>query len=98
MVTAGQREGEPGMPADVPGRPSRPSRAGRDLRAAVSVGVVLGAAIVFSLLMVRFLFIGIVAVAVVVSTVELAGALRRGAGIRISLLPVLVGGQLMLWL
>ncbi|GAA4855636.1 MULTISPECIES: phosphatidate cytidylyltransferase [Saccharopolyspora] len=86
------------MSADKPGEPSRPSRAGRDLRAAIGVGLVLGAAIVLSLLMVRFLFIGIVAAAAAVSSIELAGALRRGAGIRVSLLPVLVGGQAMIWL
>ncbi|MBB5071386.1 phosphatidate cytidylyltransferase [Saccharopolyspora gloriosae] len=86
------------MSASVPDPPSRPSRAGRDLRAAIAVGVVLGAAIILSLLMLRHLFIGIVAVAAAVSTVELAGALRRGADIRVSLLPVLVGGQLMIWL
>ncbi|SDW81155.1 phosphatidate cytidylyltransferase [Saccharopolyspora shandongensis] len=98
MVTAGQCEGESGMSADSPDPPSRPSRAGRDLRAAIGVGVVLGAAIILSLLMVRFVFIGIVAAAVAVSTVELANALKRGADIRISLIPVLVGGQAMLWL
>ena len=86
------------MSAAAPDPPSRPSRAGRDLRAAIAVGVVLGAAIIVSLLMLRQLFIGIVAVAAAVSTVELAGALRRGAGIRVSLLPVLAGGQLMVWL
>ncbi|MGW5645572.1 phosphatidate cytidylyltransferase [Saccharopolyspora sp. NPDC003752] len=86
------------MSADSPDPPSRPSRAGRDLRAAIGVGVVLGAAIILSLLMVRFVFIGIVAAAVAVSTVELANALKRGADIRISLFPVLVGGQAMLWL
>lgn len=78
--------------------PSRPSRAGRDLRAALAVGLVLGAAIIISLLMLRHLFIGIVAVSAAVSTVELADALRRGAGIRVSLIPVLVGGQSMIWL
>ncbi|MGP4018282.1 phosphatidate cytidylyltransferase [Saccharopolyspora sp. 5N708] len=86
------------MTADTPDPPSRPSRAGRDLRAAIGVGVVLGAAIILSLLMVRFVFIGIVAAAVAVSTVELANALKRGAGIRVSLIPVLVGGQAMVWL
>lgn len=86
------------MSAGSPDPPSRPSRAGRDLRAAIGVGVVLGAAIILSLLMVRFVFIGIVAAAVAVSTVELASALKRGADIRISLVPVLVGGQAMLWL
>ncbi|RKT85906.1 phosphatidate cytidylyltransferase [Saccharopolyspora antimicrobica] len=98
MVTAGQCEGESGMPAGAPDPPSRPSRAGRDLRAAIGVGVVLGAAIILSLLMVRFVFIGIVAAAVAVSSVELANALKRGSGTRVSLVPVLVGGQAMVWL
>ncbi|MDA3643518.1 phosphatidate cytidylyltransferase [Saccharopolyspora indica] len=86
------------MPAGAPDPPSRPSRAGRDLRAAIGVGVVLGAAIILSLLMVRFVFIGIVAAAVAVSSVELANALKRGSGTRVSLVPVLVGGQAMVWL
>ena len=86
------------MSSEVPGSPSRPSRAGRDLRAAIAVGVVLGAAIIMSLLMFRHVYIGIVAAAAAVSTVELAGALRRGAEIRISLVPVLIGGQAMIWL
>lgn len=97
-MTAGQREGESGMPADSPETPPSSSRAGRDLPAAIGVGLVLGAAVVLSLLMVRYLFIGIVAAAVAVATVELAGALRRGAGIRVSLFPVLAGGQAMVWL
>ncbi|KEI42959.1 phosphatidate cytidylyltransferase [Saccharopolyspora rectivirgula] len=86
------------MPADSPETPPSSSRAGRDLPAAIGVGLVLGAAVVLSLLMVRYLFIGIVAAAVAVATVELAGALRRGAGIRVSLFPVLAGGQAMVWL
>jgi len=74
------------------------SRAGRNLPAAIAVGVVLGAAILVSLLTVRHAFIGIVAAAVAVATYELAGALDRGAGIRVALPPVLVGGQAMIWL
>lgn len=97
MVRIGQREGDP-MSGEPTQSPSRASRAGRDLRAAVAVGLVLGAAIIMSLLMLRQVYIGIVAVAAAVSTVELAGALRRGAGIRVSLPPVLVGGQAMVWL
>ena len=58
----------------------------------------LGAAVIVSLLMLRQIFIGVVAAAAAVSTVELAGALKRGAGIRVSMLPVLLGGQLMIWL
>lgn len=98
MVTAGQREGESGMPAQPSDPPSQPSWAGRDLRAALAVGLVLGAAIIISLLMLRHLFIGIVAVSAAISTVELADALRRGTGIRVTLIPVLVGGQAMIWL
>ncbi len=98
MVTAGQREGGSGMSAGAPDQPSRAPKAGRDLRAAIAVAVTLGAAIVVSLLTVRHLFLGILAAAVAISSVELAGALRRGAGVRVSRLPVLVGGQAMLWL
>lgn len=83
-----------GGPAPVP----RVSRAGRDLRAAIAVGLVLGAAILGSLFFARQAFIGVVAAAIAVATWELAGALRRGAGIRIAVAPVLVGGQAMIWL
>ena len=74
------------------------SRAGRNLPAAIAVGVGLGAVILVALLTVRELFVGVVAVAVAVSTYELAGALQRGAGIRVALLPVLLGGQAVVWL
>ncbi|WP_114454599.1 phosphatidate cytidylyltransferase [Halopolyspora algeriensis] len=86
------------MSTDVSDGPPHPSRAGRDLRAALAVGLGLGAAIVASLLTLPELFIGIVAVAAAVSTVELAGAFRRGAGIRVALPPVFLGGQTMIWL
>jgi phosphatidate cytidylyltransferase len=76
----------------------KPSRAGRDLRAAIGVGLGLGALVLVSLLTVRQLFIGVVAAAVVVATIELAGALRRSVGIQVALVPVLVGGQAMIWL
>ncbi|MFC6088597.1 phosphatidate cytidylyltransferase [Saccharothrix lopnurensis] len=88
QVSGGER-GAPGKSA---------SRAGRDLPAAIAVGVGLGAVILVALLTVRELFIGVVAVAVAISTYELASALKRGAGIRVALVPVLVGGQAALWL
>ncbi|HEX4702861.1 MAG TPA: phosphatidate cytidylyltransferase [Pseudonocardiaceae bacterium] len=78
--------------------PAKRSRAGRDLRAAIAVGVALGAVVLVSLLTVRQVFIGVVAAAVAVATIELAGALRRSVGIRVALVPVLVGGQAMVWL
>jgi phosphatidate cytidylyltransferase len=75
----------------------RPSRAGRDLVAAITVGVGLAVVIVGSLLLERHLFIGVLAVSTVVATWELAGALRRGAGIAVPLPVLLVGGQAMIW-
>lgn len=75
-----------------------PSRAGRNLPAAIAVGVLLGAAVLVSLLTVRQIFVGIVAAAVAVGTIELAGALKRGADVRVTLWPVLIGGQAMVWL
>jgi phosphatidate cytidylyltransferase len=83
---------EPAPPA------MKASRAGRDLPAAIAVGLVLGAAILLSLFTVRYLFIVIIAAAIVVGTIELAGVLRRAADIRIAMVPVLVGGQAMIWL
>jgi phosphatidate cytidylyltransferase len=74
------------------------SRAGRNLPAAIAVGVGLGAVILVALFTVREVFVGIVAVAVAVGVYELAGALRRSAGIRVALVPVLVGSQAVVWL
>lgn len=74
------------------------SKAGRNLPAAIGVGLLLGAAIIVSLLTVRFIFIGIIAVAIAVGTFEFAGVLRRVADTRIAVIPVLVGGQAMIWL
>jgi phosphatidate cytidylyltransferase len=83
---------EPAPPA------MKASRAGRDLPAAIAVGLVLGAAILLSLFTVRYLFIAIIAAAMIVGTIELAGVLRRAADIKIAMVPVLVGGQAMIWL
>ncbi|MBB4963957.1 phosphatidate cytidylyltransferase [Saccharothrix violaceirubra] len=78
--------------------PKGASRAGRDLRAAITVGVGLGAVILVSLFTIRQLFVPVVAVAVAVSMYELAGALRRGAGINVTMVPALLGGQAVVWL
>ncbi len=76
----------------------RPSRAGRDLVAAITVGVGLGIVILLSLLVQRQYFIGVLALATAAGTWELAGALRRGAGIAVPLPVLLAGGQAMVWL
>jgi phosphatidate cytidylyltransferase len=79
--------------------PEQPSthRAGRNLWAAITVGLAMGAVVLMALFTVRQVFIGIVAAAVAMSSWELAGTLRR-AGIGIALPPVLLGGQAMVWL
>ncbi|HWR47789.1 MAG TPA: phosphatidate cytidylyltransferase [Pseudonocardiaceae bacterium] len=76
---------------------TRDRQAGRNLWAAIAVGLLMGAGILVALFTVRQVFIGIVAAAVAVSSWELAGALHR-SGIQVSLPPVLVGGQAMVWL
>ena len=86
---------EPAEPAEPA---KKASKAGRNLPAAIGVGLLLGAAVIGSLLTVRYLFIVIIAAAIAVGTIELTGVLRRAANIRIALVPVLVGGQAMVWL
>jgi phosphatidate cytidylyltransferase len=76
---------------------SRNTRAGRNLWAAITVGLLMGAAVLVALCTVRQLFIGVVAAMVAVSSWELAGALRR-ASIQVALPPVFLGGQAMVWL
>lgn len=66
------------------------SRAGRNLPAAIGVGVGLGALIVISLFAYRPSFAVVVAIAVLYGCWEFARALRT-ADIRVALLPVLVG-------
>jgi phosphatidate cytidylyltransferase len=73
-------------------------RAGRNLIAAIGVGVTLGAGVLASLLIERHWFIAVLGLAAAGGTWELAGALRRGAGIRVPLAVLLVGGQVMVWL
>jgi phosphatidate cytidylyltransferase len=58
----------------------------------------MGAIVLLALLTVRQTFFGVVAAIAALATVELAGALRRGAGIEVALVPLLIGGQAMVWL
>ncbi|MDF2143962.1 phosphatidate cytidylyltransferase [Knoellia sp. p5-6-4] len=66
------------------------SRAGRNLPAAIAVGVTLGALIIVSLVLAKELFLGIVAMAVAVGVWELRKALAQ-VGIHVPLVPSLVG-------
>ena len=81
--------------APIPGTPPTgpapgPGRAGRNLPAAVGVGFALFAAILLSLLLVRWLFAVVVAAAVVLGVLETAGAMSR-RGIVLPRVPVLLG-------
>jgi phosphatidate cytidylyltransferase len=77
--------------ADMP-TTERPvgGRAGRDLGAAIAVGLSLAAVIVASLLLWRPAFVGVVTAAMLVGVVELTRALGAGR-FRAPLIPLLVG-------
>lgn len=84
--------------ADVPdvAETARPRRAGRNLPAAIAVGVILGAVVVISLYAKRPIFgIGVVGVAAGVGMWELIRALRAH-GVPVPMVPLLVGGPSMI--
>ncbi|MEV6652824.1 phosphatidate cytidylyltransferase [Streptomyces sp. NPDC051219] len=84
------------MPSPTPApQPPPKKRAGRDLRAAIGVGVGLGAVIVASLFIVKAVFVGVIAVAVVVGLWELTSRLDEKRGIKAPLVPLAVGGAAM---
>ena len=71
--------------------PKATGKAGRNLPAAIGVGVGLGAVIIASLLVVKVAFLGVVALAVVVALHELSVALKE-RGVSLPLIPVVAGG------
>ncbi|MDW5324005.1 phosphatidate cytidylyltransferase [Plantactinospora sp. KLBMP9567] len=79
------------------GKPAGQSRAGRNLPAAIGVGLVLGAAIVVPLFLFRPAFLVVVALAVSVGIWEMTRAVRP-AGMRPPLVPLVAGGLLMVGL
>lgn len=82
-------------PADpaLPQPPAAPARRGpgRDLPAAIAVGLALGGLLLLSLFVLPVLFPGVVALGIVLGVLELTRALGQG-GLRIPAMPVLVGG------
>ena len=84
-------------PPPVPPVPAQPEKkkAGRDLRAAIGVGVGLGAVILASLFIVKAVFVGVIAVAVVVGLWELTSRLEERKQIKAPLVPLAVGGAAM---
>ncbi|MET7777931.1 phosphatidate cytidylyltransferase [Streptomyces mirabilis] len=96
LGTPPQKPQEP-MPSPVPQPAPAPQKksAGRDLGAAIGVGVGLGAVIVASLFVVKAVFVGVIAVAVVVGLWELTSRLEERKGIKAPLVPLAVGGAAM---
>jgi phosphatidate cytidylyltransferase len=77
--------------------PKKASRAGRDLPAAIAVGVVLGAMAIGVLLFAPIGWLPVLAVAMPIATHEVVRRLRE-AGYVLPLIPLLIGGQAMIWL
>ncbi len=76
----------------VPGAaPAKASRAGRDLRAAIIVGVSLAALIFATLFTVRVIWVGVICLAVGMGAYELCTAFAT-AGLRIPRIPVALAG------
>jgi phosphatidate cytidylyltransferase len=80
---------EGASPADDPA--PRPSRAGRNLPAAIGVGLLLGALILATLFLYRPSFAVFVGLAATYGSYELSRAIGT-AGPRVTLIPVVVGG------
>lgn len=73
------------------------SRAGRDLPAAIAVGVVLGAMAIGTLLFAPIWWLPLLAVAMAIATHEVIRRLREH-GYALPAVPLLLGGQAMIWL
>ena len=79
------------------GTPAKTSRAGRDLPAAIGVSLLLGGTIIAILLFAPRLWVALVAAGMAVATHEVVRRLRT-AGYSIPVIPLLIGGQAMIWL
>jgi len=76
---------------------AKTSRAGRNLPAAIAVSLVLGGLVIGTLIFAPRGWVLMVAVAMAVATHEVVRRLRDG-GYVIPLIPLIVGGQAMVWL
>ena len=72
-------------------QPKATGRAGRNLPAAIGVGLGLGAVIIASLLVVKAAFLAVIAIAAVLALRELGTALKE-RGVALPLIPASVGG------
>jgi phosphatidate cytidylyltransferase len=76
---------------------AKSSKAGRNLPAAIGVGVLLGALVISVLVFKPMLWLPLVAGAMMLATHEVVRRLRT-AGYSIPVVPLLLGGQAMVWL
>ena len=86
-------EPEPGAPTEI----LKPSRAGRNLRAAIAVGVIMGGLALLTLFTIKIIFLVYMAAVIALGLWELTRALET-RGIRLPLVPVAAGGAVMLGL
>ena len=77
--------------------PKKASRAGRDLPAAIAVGVLLGGMAIAVLFFAPIGWLPVLAVAMPIATHEVIRRLRE-AGYALPVIPLLLGGQAMIWL
>jgi phosphatidate cytidylyltransferase len=85
----------PSVPADAPAAVTQPpvknhGRAGRNLPAAIAVGVGAGAYIVLSLIFAPWAFVGLIAVALLFGSREMYNALAK-IGMTAAIIPIMVG-------
>jgi phosphatidate cytidylyltransferase len=83
--------------ADTSEPPKKTSRAGRDLPAAIGVGVVLGGLAIAALLFFPIGWLVMLAIFIPIATYEVVRRLRE-AGYALPLIPLLLGGQAIIWL
>lgn len=85
------------QPSERDRKKPKKSRAGRNLPAAIAVGGAIGLTIVAILIFDRYLWVPLVAAAIAMATHEVVRRLRQ-AGYVIPVIPLLIGGQAMVWL
>ena len=88
------QQGSPVVDAEPP---KKKSRAGRDLPAAIAVGVLLGGLAIATLLFAPLWWLPLLAVAIAIATHEVIRRLREH-GYAMPTVPLLLGGQAMIWL
>jgi len=90
-------EGSVHEPRENKRKKRKKPRAGRNLPAAIAVGAAIGFTIIAILIWDKILWLPLVAAAVAMATYEVVRRLRE-AGFIIPVIPLLAGGQLIIWL